>query len=63
MYFVTDVRGVKFTQAGLSAASFLCAVTIPAVTGALRSGLSGDMCFLSPYLQPLSSKLTVSNDE
>ena len=28
-------------QAGLSAASFLCAVTLPALTGALRSGLSG----------------------
>lgn len=31
-------------QAGLSVASFLCAVTIPAVTGALRSGLSGEIC-------------------
>ncbi len=28
-------------QAGLSAASFLCAVAIPAITGALRSALSG----------------------
>jgi hypothetical protein len=37
-------------QAGLSAASFLCAVTIPAVTGALRSGLSGEICSLTPNL-------------
>ena len=37
-------------QAGLSVASFLCAVTIPAVTGALRSGLSGKMCSLKPSL-------------
>lgn len=29
-------------QAGLSAASFLCAVTLPALVGALRSGLSGE---------------------
>ena len=37
-------------QAGLSVASFLCAVTIPAVTGALRSGLSGEMCSVTPNL-------------
>ena len=37
-------------QAGLSAASFLCAVTIPAVTGALKSGLSGEICSLTPGL-------------
>ena len=28
-------------QAGLSAASFLCAVALPAVMGALRSAISG----------------------
>jgi len=39
-------------QAGLSVASFLCAVTIPAVTGALRSGLSGEICSLTP--EPLT---------
>ncbi|KAL0050880.1 hypothetical protein WJX82_009317 [Trebouxia sp. C0006] len=40
-------------QAGLSVASFLCAVTIPAVTGALRSGLSGNPMayYSSPPLQ------------
>ncbi|DBB01398.1 TPA: hypothetical protein ACH3X1_000064 [Trebouxia sp. C0004] len=40
-------------QAGLSAASFLCAITIPAVTGALRSGLSGNPMayYSSPPLQ------------
>lgn len=37
-------------QAGLSIASFLCAVTIPALTGALRSGLSGEMRSLKPSL-------------
>ena len=30
-------------QAGLSVASFLCAVLVPAALGALRAGLSGDL--------------------
>ncbi len=38
------------TQAILSAVSILCAVTIPAVTGALRSGLSGEICPLTTDL-------------
>ena len=35
-----------FKQAGLSVASFLCAVAIPAALGALRSAISGDQTFL-----------------
>ena len=36
-------------QAGLSVASFVCAVAIPAALGALRAGVSGAVTFPYPH--------------